>query len=849
MATKTKRVIGTSAKTKKISDKKEFELNNIVPEKYQTAVSLVILFLLFLIFFAPMYFGGKTFQSGDIVTSKSLTTYITTHKEGFTLWNPYVFCGIPAYAMSVGFTWFNLIYVGITVIKWGFADIFSVQYVTWTLYLILLAFTSFFLMKYKTRNTLVSLFAAIAASFSTGLIVFLFIGHVTKLTSICMYPLIFLILLKFKKRIKLLDAVLLTMALQLFVQGWHVQIIFYTLFSVMVYFIYYFIHYLIVRDNAAVKQLFKSAGVFIVAAIIALLIQSADLTQTYNYAPYSTRGAKSVVESKAADSKGEPSSGSEYYDYHTQWSFSPGEVMTFIFPSYYGFGSSVYNGTLSNNQDTKINTYFGQMEMVDVAMYMGVIVFFLGLFAIFTSWNDPFVQFLTIISATGLLVSFGKNFSPVFDLMFYYFPYFDKFRVPSMMLVVVQLSFPFLAGLGLNKIILMRHERDKKAEKIVGVSAIAFGTLFILTVVMGGVVKDWFTSRLLNAEKIQPQIEGFKQLAPYISTMFYNDALIAFAIMGAVFGLAYAYINSKINKELLALAVIIFTLFDLWRIDSRGAEYVQETTIGQEFNEPDYVKAIKERKDNDPYRIISLKQDGSPGSIGNNANYHAYFLIQDIYGYSGIKPRAYQDIIDVLGTVVNPTLWRMLNVRYVVFDKAVNFTSLTEIYKSQQSTVYQFDTALPRAYFVNTVQKKPAIQILNLIKNNSFDPKNIAFLEDAEPAVDKPDSNIAYVKMVSYKDEHITIDAKATGNNFLFLGDTYFPKGWKALVDGSETTIYRTNHNFRGIVVPKGQHKVEFIYAPISFTVSKYLALILSAGVIIIFAVSLVMTFKEKKTD
>ncbi|MDP4196032.1 MAG: YfhO family protein, partial [Bacteroidota bacterium] len=89
--------------------------------------------------------------------------------------------------------------------------------------------------------------------------------------------------------------------------------------------------------------------------------------------------------------------------------------------------------------------------------------------------------------------------------------------------------------------------------------------------------------------------------------------------------------------------------------------------------------------------------------------------------------------------------------------------------------------------------------------------------------------------------------AKATGNNFLFLGDTYYPKGWKAYVDGKETKIYRTNHAFRGIVVPKGDHKVEFVYAPVSFAVTKYVALILSTGVIGLLVVGLFLSNKKKE--
>ncbi|MCU7495272.1 MAG: YfhO family protein [Ignavibacteria bacterium] len=845
MSKTNKRTIGTAAKTAKETKTEGFTIDKIIPGKYQTPVSLAILLILFLIFFSPMYFGNKTLQSGDIITSKSMQTYVLTHDDGFTLWNPYIFCGMPAYTLSVGFKWFNLIYVGFSAIRWLFAKLFSVPYATWSLYMILLSFTSYFLMKFKTKNTLVSLFTAIASAFSTGIIVFLFIGHVTKLTSLCMYPLIFLMLLKFQKKVKLLDFAVLTLALQIFVQGWHVQIIFYTLFAVGIYFVYYFIRAIVKKDKELTRQLVKSLGVFAVAAFIAILIQSDNLTQIYEYSPYSTRGGKSVVENQV-QSKGEPTSGQAYYDYHTQWSFSPGEVMTFLIPSYYGFGSSIYQGPLTNDQEFKVNTYFGQMEFVDVAMYMGVLVFLLGLFAIFTCWKDPFVQFLTILSGLALLISFGKNFSPIFDLMFYYFPSFDKFRVPSMILVLVQMSFPFLAGIGLWKIITLRSEKDLKAEKIVKFAAIGFTGLLVLSFLMNGVLRDWFTARVNESGK-NPQY--LKQLADYASDMFLADTHIVLALAALTFGLALTYVNAKISRDAVLLAVVVFTVFDLWRIDNRGAEYVQEANMDADFSQPFYISAIKAQNNKEPFRIINLKQDGSLGSVGNSANFNAYFLVQDIFGYSGVKPRAYQDIMDVVGTPANPTLWRMLNTKYVILDRPVNFADLTEISKDEKNVVYRYDKALPRAYFVNNVQVKPALQILNLIKNNAFDPKELAFLEEGGVSVDRPDTTQSYVKINQYKDELIRIKARATGNNFLFLGDTYYPKGWNAYIDGKETKIYRANHGFRGIVVPKGEHDIEFRFAPVSFTISKYLALVLSAFVCLSLVIGLYNNYKKKPQD
>ena len=169
-----------------------FTLEEILPQKYHVLAVILIIIILFLAFLNPLFFGNKTFQSGDIIAVKSMNTYVENHTGGFTLWNPYIFCGMPAYAIRTSAKWFNLFAVAITVVRDAFSAPFSNDYAKWVLYLIIMGFNSFLLMRYLTKNFMVSLFTALSTSFSTGLIVFLFIGHVTKLTSLAFYPLIFI---------------------------------------------------------------------------------------------------------------------------------------------------------------------------------------------------------------------------------------------------------------------------------------------------------------------------------------------------------------------------------------------------------------------------------------------------------------------------------------------------------------------------------------------------------------------------------------------------------------------------------------------------------------------------------
>ena len=177
----------------------------------------------------------------------------------------------------------------------------------------------------------------------------------------------------------------------------------------------------------------------------------------------------------------------------------------------------------------------------------------------------------------------------------------------------------------------------------------------------------------------------------------------------------------------------------------------------------------------------------------------------------------------------------MLNVKYVVLDKTIQYPGLTLVGTGNKTAVYKNEDALPRAYFVNKVEVKKPLEMLQAVKENKFDPRDVAYSTSAV-TVDKPDST-AFVQIQRYDNDSISIHAKASGNNFMFLGDTYYAKGWTATIDGKETNIYEVNHGFRGIIVPQGVHEVKLTFLPHSYvlgkTVSLVVNLLLIAGLIV----------------
>jgi len=820
-----------------------FSIENKISEKYHTPLLLLLILILMLIFFSPIMFGDKTTSSGDLIQVKSMRQYALKDREGVSLWNPYIFCGMPAVVTSMSPRYYDLTAMIYSYASRIYSAAFKNYNAVYTFNLLILAFTAFFFMRSFGASRGTSFLVAAATAFSTGIIVLFFIGHTTKLISLSIFPFILMMLFKFQKEIKLIDILLFVIGLHYLVFGAHVQIVFYFGLVGLVYFIYFFIHSFIKKDKFLQKQLLKSLIISITAAVIAVIMSYDTYGQIYEYNPYSTRGTKSILE-KQGQSAGLTS---DSYEYATNWSFSPGEVLTFIVPSYYGFGKSTYQGPLTNNQPVEVNTYFGQMPFVDTAMYMGVIIFALAIFTLIIRWKEPIIQFFGIVVVFFLLISFGRNFPLIYNLMYYHFPFFDKFRTPSMILHVLQIIFPILAGFGVMKIISLREEKNLKILKNIKNTALIFSILFVLSIILSGTISDWFINRVKTyASNLANQQESqmFIALSDYMADMFRGDLQIAMALLSITFGLIYAYLNSKINKQLLLTALAFFILFDLFRIGNRGASYVNAKQIDELFNEPDYVTAIKQQNDKEPFRILNLKQDGSLGSLRNNANYNVYFLLEDFFGYSAVKPRAYQDIVDVVSPI-NVTLWRMLNVKYIVTNQSYNPDGFVPIYQSANTFVYKNEKALPRVYFVDSVVAEKPLEILNAIKNDSFDPQHKTYLENVDFKIEQRDTTTKAV-ITKYQDEHITVETKSNGNNFLFFGTTYLP-AWKAYIDGNQTKIYKANYGFMGIVVPKGNHKVEFIYEPKAFVIGKNLSLILNiilyAGIITI----VVMSRKKNK--
>ena len=83
----------------------------------------------------------------------------------------------------------------------------------------------------------------------------------------------------------------------------------------------------------------------------------------------------------------------------------------------------------------------------------------------------------------------------------------------------------------------------------------------------------------------------------------------------------------------------------------------------------------------------------------------------------------------------------------------------------------------------------------------------------------------------------------------MYLSEVYYPAGWKAYIDGNPTEIYKTNYLFRGIVVPKGKHKIEFKFEPETFYTGKKIAIGTNIVLILLFITSVGGIYLKRKKN
>ncbi|MFN2597941.1 MAG: YfhO family protein [Pyrinomonadaceae bacterium] len=169
---------------------------------------------------------------------------------------------------------------------------------------------------------------------------------------------------------------------------------------------------------------------------------------------------------------------------------------------------------------------------------------------------------------------------------------------------------------------------------------------------------------------------------------------------------------------------------------------------------------------------------------------------------------------------------------------------------------YENLRARPRAWLVGEVLSLGADDALSAIKTGRladgrpFDPARTAVVEEPSPlagaALAREEAATASngeAAITGADDTALNLRVRTPRDALLVTSDVYYP-GWRARVDGREAHVYRTDYALRGVLVPAGEHAVEFSYEPRSLRVG---ALVSALALVAIVLVSLWLARRLRK--
>ncbi|MCK4653805.1 MAG: YfhO family protein, partial [Candidatus Cloacimonetes bacterium] len=631
--------------------------------------------------------------------------------------------------------------------------------------------------------------------------------HNTKFRAIMYIPWIFYVVHYLRQRRSILALGLTSLILIGQLRENHPQISYYTFLMLGIYWIFQLVW--AIKDKE-IKQLIIFTSFLIVAVIISFIAVAQPYFSTYEYGEFTIRGGSSGLETS----------------YATSWSFHPMEILTFLNPSFYG-GVSPY--------------YWGWMPFTQTSMYMGVIIFLLALVAIFFNRSHK-VKVLMTVSIVALFISFGKHLPFLSNLLLNYLPGFNKFRVPAMILILLQFSVVILAGFGLKTIIKKFEEKDKKFFDAVQKVLIGVIILFVLFLIASSLFENLGLTHAGDSARYNAS--QLKKLKEIRSEKLVNDGIQTGIFIILALGMTLLLGRNKLKKYSYLLLLTILIVVDLLLIDSR---FLQNITPKKRI-EKQYRKTLADDfllKDEEMFRIYPLGREFSQNRWA--------FYNQTIGGYHGAKLKRYQEILDNCLNIelqnripINWNIVNMLNAKYVIYPEKLPLENLEYAFydRKQKQTIYKNVSYLPRTWFVEStelIEKKE--YIWKRLNQQEFNPAKMAIIEEEIPKTYAPDSTA--VNLVEFDIHSLKFEVKTDTTSFLTISEIYYPAGWKAFIDGKETEIYATNYILRGVVIPKGEHILEMKFAPRVYTLSLKLSLIGIILTIVLLIVGLFLYIRE----
>lgn len=818
-------------------------MKSIFKKSLPHLISLLAFITVSSVYFYPAW-EGKSLQGEDVVGSygsareKKDALYFENET---VLWNGSIFSGMPDLVFSSFKGASELMNIYNIPRRLGMPhEIASILWYMLGFYILLLTLGV---------RPLISAGGAIAFSLSTYYIIIILAGHYMKVDTLALIPPTLAgILLCFRKKY-LWGFILTSFFLAAQINMAHIQMMYYFLLSLIILGVIQFYFHL---KEKKLKDFFIATAVLIGAALMGIAPNSAKLITYYKYNDFSIRGNSELTigqPENATVSKGLDK------DYINAWSSGVDEAMMVIVPNVKGGATgavksdrSLLNKVPREYRETigNMNQYWGNQPFSGGPNYLGIIfVFLFVLGAFLLPGRLKLAALIPVI--LFFFLSMGGSFSAFTDLFIDYVPMYNKFRTPVSILAVAAIWLGLLAILTLYKIY-KEPELLNKKTRIPGLKQayptyLMVASLFTGFLLINILLPNLFNSYMSDAEisqfnsfRNQPNAGGqidaiIGALTDFRIGVFRADLWRSLIFVVFITIALYFYKTGKLKANLLVVAVILLAVVDFWGVSRRYVPVSQFKKTGiavkqahqltdtdrqiyqmEMANNPEIAQKIDDLKANfkpknkeeedriltyavnkyNHYRVFNLA--GNPFQENVTSNAH-----NSIGGYHAVKLRRYQDMIEQhIGKMHRPVL-NMLDTKYFITPNGLQVNP----------------DAMGAAWFVDSVKwaSNANDEILAL---NDIDVTHTAVIRDKDKALVtdfSANTEGGNIKLTNYTPDTLVYHTSSPTNRLAVFSEVYFPD-WSVFVDGKESNLFATNYILRGMMIPAGEHTIEFVFHP-----------------------------------
>ncbi len=705
-------------------------------------------------------------------------------------------------------------------------------------------------------NPWISIAGAIAYGFSSYFLIIIAAGHVTKAIALgFMPPVIAGVYLAYNRKLWV-GAALMAVFLVFQLITNHLQIVYYTLIIVALVGMAEFI---VAVMQKKILRFIKVSIVLVIAALFAVASNTTSLYLVYEYGKDSMRGKSELTHNQSNKTSGLDR------DYATAWSYGKAETMTLLIPDFHGGESG---GSLSTHSETfkdlnakygaptakrmieQLPTYWGPQPFTSGPVYVGAIVVFLFVLGLFVV-KGSLRWWVVAATCTSVLLAWGKHFMPLTDFFLDYIPGYNKFRTVSMILVIAEFTIPLLGMIALQKIISQNENPALLRKPLIYAGAIT-GGIIVFFLLFAGLFFDFSSPSDAQYANTWLPLDALKADR---ASLLKADALRSLIFVGLAFGALWLLIGKKISSTVFYVFLTVIILTDLWTINKRylNEDNFVSARVAKKYYTPskadDYLL-----KDNDPdFRVLNLSV-----STFNDAS-TSYFH-KSIGGYHGAKMKRYQELIDmhisremkdiiaafnskkvedITATLKNCHIINMLNTKYIIYNPEsfplINMNCLGNAWFVEN---YRF--------VANADEEIEAMYSFNPDSTAIIDKRFADMVGDFKPVTDATGT----VSLASYKPDHLQYRFISKVPRMTVFSEIYYDKGWTATIDGIPAPVFRANYVLRAMIIPEGEHIIEFRFKPTALVwtnpVTMASSFILFIAAVVIFILALRRHFTEQ---